>query len=137
MNKFILKISLLNNEECTLIIDIVQWDRRFISNNYIDHPKPNFCYFQDSQEFTLYSQNEGQIIDDYCLEIPEYKHMINPSGVFVGAKLIHDFHNDDRRFLYLKGLYRCLSEWSIEWTKFKDDVEHTNKILLNSDYWIK
>ena len=137
MNKFILKISLLNNKQCTLIIDIVHWDRRFISSNYIINGVPNFCYFQDSQEFTLYSQNEGQIYDDYCLEIPEYKHMVNIDGIFVGAKLIHDFHNDDRRFLYLKGLYRCLSEWAIKWPEFKNDVEQTNKILLNSDYWIK
>ena len=134
MNKFILKISLLPNEECTLIIDIVQWDHRFISDNH--NPNPRFCYFQDSQDFTLYSQNDGEIFD-YGLEIPQYEYLFNLDGVFIGKKLQYDFWNDDRRFLYLKGLYRCLSEWSIDWESFKDDVEHTNGIILNSDYWIK
>ena len=134
MNKFILKITLVPNDDCTLILDIVQWDHRFISNNSV--PVPKFCYFQDSQEFTLYSQHDGEIFDD-GLEIPEYKHMFTKEGIFVGAKLQHDFLNDDRRFLYLKGLYRCLSEWAIQWPTFKDDVEQTNRIILNSDYWIK
>ena len=136
-NKFILKITILNNEECTLIIDIIQWDYRFISDNS-NGAKPKFCYFQDSQDFFLYSQNEGEIIEEsYGLEIPEWKHMFNREGVFMGAKLIRDFHNDDRRFLYLKGLYRCLTERAINWPTFKNDEEQTNKIILNSDYWIK
>lgn len=136
MNKLIFKITLVPNEDCTLIIDIVQWDYRFISNNFMKNGISNFCYFQDSQEFTLYSQDTGHICD-YCLAIPEYKYMFSKDGVFTGTQLKHDFLNDDRRFLYLKGLYRCLSEWAINWERFKDDVESTNKIILSSDYWIK
>lgn len=136
MNKFILKITLVPNEDCTLIIDIVYWDHRFISNYLMENGIPNFCYFQDSQDFTLYSQHSGHIYGD-CLEIPESKYMFNQFGIFIGAQLKYDFLNDDRRFLYLKGLYRCLSEWSVQWEKFKDDVDHTNKIILNSNYWIK
>ena len=133
-NKFILKISILNNEECTLIIDIVQWDYRFISNNNLKPPR--FCYFQDTQDFVIYSQNDGQIFEN-GLEIPEYKHMFTEQGLFTGSRLRHDFWNDDKRFLYLKGLYRCLNEWAINWDTFKNDVELTHGIVLNSNYWIK
>jgi hypothetical protein len=135
MNKFILKMTIVDNEDCTLIIDIVQWDSRFIcdQDNFREHP---FCYFADSQEFSIFSQNEGGIYDN-CLEIPEYKYLYDSSNRFLGCKLKADFFNEDRRYLYVKGLYRCLSEWSVNYERFKNDVHHTDRIILNSNFWIK
>ena len=134
-NKFIIKVTIINNEECTLVIDIVHWDERFItdSDNLKERP---FCYFQDSQAFSIYSQNDGCITDDF-LEIPEYKYLYDEKNNFIGCKLRHDFFNDDRRYLYVKGLYRCLSEWSENYGRFKQDAILNDKIILNNNFWIK
>jgi len=133
MNKFILKMNLVPDEDCTLIIDIVQWDHRFISKN---NGILKFCYFQDSHDFTIYSQHNGSIFED-SLEIPEYGYMHNAFGDFLGAQIKKKFYNDDKRFLYLKGLHRCLNEWAIKWDHFENDIEPTDGIILNNDYWIK
>ena len=134
MNKFILKFKIVDNKDCTLIIDIVQWDHRFIcdQDNFKDRP---FCYFSDSQEFSIFSQNEGGIFDN-CLEIPEYKYLYS-NGKFIGCKLKHNFLNEDKRFLYIKGLHRCLNEWTKNYCRFKNDIIQNDKIVLNGEFWIK
>jgi hypothetical protein len=135
MNKFIFKISLVNNEKYTLVIEILQLDERFISDSHNLKDKP-FCYFEDSKNFYIYSQNDGFVFND-GLEIPEYCHLFTDDGKFKGAKIIHEFSNDDKRYLYLKSLYRCLTEWSNNYGRFKNDKDITNRITLCDEFWIR
>ena len=134
MNKFIFKIELGDDWRYSLMIDIIQLDNRFISDSRNLKSKP-FCYFEDSKKFYIYSQNEGYVFED-GLEIPEYRHLFDETGKFVVTKISHNFYDEDKRYTYLKSLYRCLTEWSNGYNRFKDDNDNIKSITLSNEYWI-
>jgi len=131
MNKFILKITLEGNYN--LIIDIIHWDKRFVYDSKND--KLPFCYFQGSDQFTIYTLDKGGIRLN-SLEIPEYKYMYDQFGNFKGSKINKHFLSDYERYTYLKKLHKCLFEWSTNYSKFKNDIINNDKIILNNKYWI-
>ena len=135
MNKFILKISMSDNGKYSLSIEFIHWDKRFICDND-DTDKMPFCYFKDSEDFSIYSFGDGHIGRDY-FEVPEYKYMFDENGKFKGAIIKRDFHKDENRYLFLKNLYRCLTEWSVNYRRFEGDKISNDKIIMNGNYWIK
>ena len=132
MNKFILRVELINNDKYGVELEILNWDNRFISNS--DDKKVSFKYFRDKDNFTIYSQSRGAMFD-HCLEIPEYKYMHNENGTFIGAKITSNFYLEDERYEYLKKLCHCLNQWSTEYAEFKYD--EPNIISFNNNYWIR
>ena len=95
-----------------------------------------YTIFQDSRGFIMYSQNDGGIFDD-TLEIPEKQYFYDKDQKLKIITLKKDFFNDDKRFLYLKGLHRCLSEWTVDYDRFTKDIIDTDKIVMNGKLWIK
>jgi hypothetical protein len=134
MNKFVLKVTLIDNDDFGVEIDILHWDPRYISN--IQDKSVPFKYFQSLGQFTLYSQGSGAMFEN-CLEIPDHQHLHDENGKFIGSKIKKNFYSDENRYSYLKLLYHCLSEWSIKYKLFLNDPFQTNKISLNNNYWIR
>ncbi len=135
MNKFILKLTLSNDIKYSLSIEIIYWDKRFICDND-NYDKMPFCYFKDSEDFSIYSFGDGNIREDH-FEVPEYKYMHDKNGKFIGTTIKKDFYNEDKRYFFLKNFYRCLSEWSIKYRRFREDKIQNDKMILNGNYWIK
>jgi len=131
MNKFVLKVTVLNNDEFGVVIDILHWDERYISGRDV-----TFKYFQSLENFTLYSQNDGAMFEK-CLEIPDYEHLHDKNDKFIGSKIKKDFYTEENRYEYLKGLYHCLSEWAVKYPVFKNDEEQDSMVRLNNNYWIR
>jgi len=132
MNKFIFEIILKNNNGVE--IDILHWDHRFIYDTSNFHDRP-FSFFKSSNNFSIYSLSTGGMYDT-TLEIPEYKNLFK-DGKFKGAKINKNFKSEEDRYLYLKGIYRCLSEWSVNYEKFKNDNIDNDRIIINGNFWIK
>jgi hypothetical protein len=132
MNKFIFEVKLLGSS--SVEIDILHWDPRFIydSNNFRKHP---FCVFRASNGYSVCSLGSGGM-SGKTLEIPEYQYLYS-NDTFIGKKIRHVFNSDLDRRNFLKGIYICLTEWSVYYEEFKKDKIDTSKIMLNGNFWIK
>lgn len=130
MNKFILEITIYNNDKNELEIKFIYWDKRFLyePNDLVNYP---FCYFESKDGFSIYSNGDGYIIDN-VLEVPSFSNINSDNNTIKDS-----FKTDEKRLEFLKGLYKCLDEWSNNYGRFKGDTMVNEKIIVNGKYWIK
>jgi hypothetical protein len=129
MNKFILEITIYNNDKNELEIKFLRWDERFLyeATDLVNHP---FCYYEADDGFSIFSNDVGYIFDG-VLAVPSF------SEIKKNNTLKESFKTDDKRLEYLKSLYKCLEEWSTNYGRFKGDTMINDKIIVNGKYWIK
>lgn len=135
MNKFVLEITLGNDDRYSLTIKIIHWDDRFMYDSSDDQKRP-FAYFTDKNNFKLLSVGNGLMTND-SFEVPNYKSSHDKNGRFIGAELKRNFSDDIDRYNYLKMLYHCLNEWSVSYFKFKNDPIYNKNIMMSKKLWVK
>ena len=129
-NKLALMIRLQG--ECTLEIEFMHWDNRFLSD-YNDEKNVKFVYFESQDlDFCMYSHEDGYIIDDgqFALIVPDV------DNYKLGFVLRHEFLSDDIRRNFLKTMYDHLEEWADTWETFKNDEKPNNNIIVHQQFWI-
>lgn len=132
-NKFALSVELIGKSD--LELEFYHWDKRFLSTEYTDTSKRDykFAYFQSNdEEFCIYSHDKGYILDNgqYGFVVPDEANMKS------GAKIKHNFINDDERYDYLKKLYKYLKEFCITCEQFKSDGKPKHKFVVHDKFWI-
>lgn len=124
-NRIVLKINLLENHG--LKIDLFHLDKRFLSG------KEDFMQFYDSDfEFMIYSRKRLSISPN-SLRLPD-KNTYKES-----QSITHKFVSEDERYKFLKGLYKCLTEWNNRYTPFTKDPEHikrNKKMITSGEFWV-
>jgi len=125
MNRIVLKINFLENNG--LKIDLFHLDKRFLSG------KEEFNQFYDSAfEFMIYSRRKLSISAN-TLRLPDKNNYKDSQSV------THNFASEDERYKFLKGLYRCLTEWNDRYTSFTKDSEHikrNKKMITSGEFWV-
>jgi hypothetical protein len=124
MNRIVLKVGLLENHGVRL--DLYHLDPRFISDE-------KFLSFNTNDfDFLIYSRKKMSICVN-SLRLPGKKYYKEHQYIE------HKFDNESERYNFLKGLYKCLHEWSDNYTEFTkgNDYERRNrKLIMSGEYWI-
>ena len=124
MNRIVLRISLQDNHG--LRIDLYHLDPRFLSDE-------EFLSFQtDSFDFLIYSRKSMSICENSFRfpgkrEYEEYQF------------IEHKFDNEEQRYNFLKGLYKCLHEWNENYTPFTKGPDHKRRnknLIMSGEFWV-
>jgi hypothetical protein len=124
MNRIILKINFIGIKG--LRIDLCHLDPRF-------QTKDKFLSFNtDAYDFVLYSRSKMSISEN-SFRLPDENNY--KKDQFIEKEFI----SEEQRYMFLKGLYKCLHEWNDKYdpfTKDKDYDRRNKNLIMCGEFWI-